>query len=48
MSAVEDMEAVNTTDRLAELRRLMKEHNVDVYGTLSFNEGASNVGATER
>ncbi|KAF2731241.1 putative Xaa-Pro aminopeptidase P [Polyplosphaeria fusca] len=26
-----DMEKVNTTDRLAELRKLMKEHAVDVY-----------------
>lgn len=30
-SAAEDMEKVNTTARLAELRKLMKEHQVDVY-----------------
>ena len=28
-----DMEKVNTSDRLAELRKLMKEHQVDVYST---------------
>ena len=27
-----EMETVNTTERLRELRRLMKEHKVDVYG----------------
>jgi Xaa-Pro aminopeptidase len=30
-TAVDDMEKVNTTQRLAELRRLMKQHQVDVY-----------------
>jgi Xaa-Pro aminopeptidase len=28
-----DMEKVNTTERLAELRKLMKEHKLDVYST---------------
>lgn len=26
-----DMDKVNTTDRLAELRQLMKDHQVDIY-----------------
>lgn len=30
-TAVDDMEKVNTTQRLAELRRLMKQHQVDIY-----------------
>jgi Xaa-Pro aminopeptidase len=30
-TAVDDMEKVNTTQRLAELRKLMKQHQVDVY-----------------
>lgn len=29
-----DMETVNTTERLRELRRFMKENNVDIYGTV--------------
>lgn len=29
-----DMEKVNTSERLAELRKLMKEHHVDVYSTI--------------
>lgn len=27
-----DMETVNTTERLAHLRELMKKHEVDIYG----------------
>jgi len=30
-TAVYDMEKVNTTQRLAELRKLMKQHQIDVY-----------------
>ncbi len=29
-----DMETVNTTERLRQLRALMKENKVDIYGTL--------------
>jgi hypothetical protein len=29
------MDRVNTTDRLAALRKLMKEHKVDIYGMFS-------------
>lgn len=31
-----EMEAVNTTERLAGLRQLMKQHKVDIYSTTTF------------
>jgi hypothetical protein len=31
VSADQDMETVDTTERLTRLRELMKKHNVDIY-----------------
>lgn len=36
-----DMAKVDTTERLAELRKLMKERNVDVYSTVPRSRGHS-------